>query len=238
MITTATVLVFVGLAILATTIVFFAAVFSRAPVAETILAESPEQVSPDKVKQLRPRRPAARHHDRDRIDRDDVYVGVLIALWFAGLGIIAAPIGSGAIATLEFSTQKLLAVAMMFGSSIALIGSASGRPTLRITWPLRMAAKWIGRLFGHDVGPVEVRNAYLMGAAGLIAFNFSLLVLASTIITNSTIIGTATGILTPILFVVYTKKMRKLFGEFRRLTKAFNEVKEAVTRTDTEAGEP
>ena len=234
MITAATVLVFVGLAFLVSTIVSFVAVFSRAPVAETIIAESSPRGN-EQVEQQR--QPQARHRDRERIDRDDVYVGVLIALWFAGLGIVLAPIGAGAIATLEFSTQKLLAVCMMFGSSIALLGSASGRPTLKVTWPLRMASRPIGRLFGQDVGPVEVRNAYLMGAAGLIAFNVSLLVLASTIVTNSTIVGTATGILTPILFVVYTKKMRKLFGEFRRLSKAFNEVKEAVTR-DVEAGEP
>jgi hypothetical protein len=171
------------------------------------------------------------------MDRDDVYVGVLVALWFAGLGIILAPIGSGAIAALEFSTQKLLAICLMIGASIALIGSASGRPTLRVTWPFRILARPFGAMFHHVTDPVEVRHAYLMGAAGLIAFNVGLFFLGMTVLGNSTVIGTATGILTPILFVVYTKKMWKLFREFRRLTAIFNEIKEAVNRTD-KAGEP
>lgn len=238
--TAATVLVFVGIAILATSIIAGVALFSTGQAAATIVAESPQHLRAEQLAKLKMREAESsppRKQDWPRMDRDDVYVGVLIALWIAGVGIIAVPIGAGAIASLEYSTQKLLAGCMMFGSTLALLGSASGRPTLKVTWPFRMVAKLIGRMFGHDVGPVEVRNAYLMGAAGLIAFNVSLFVLALTIISNSSVVGTATGILTPILFICYTKKARKLFREFQRLTMIFNEIKEAVTRTDKD-GDP
>jgi hypothetical protein len=241
MITAPTVIALVAIAIFASIIVAGIAMFSPGRSAATILAEAPPDLRAEQLALLRSRPHEASRRDRHRqwkrIDRDDVYVGVLIALWFAGLGIMVTPIGSGTIATLEVSTQKLLAICMVIGASIALLGSASGRPTLRVTWPFRMVAKLFGRLFRHATDPVEIRHAYLMGAGGLIAFNASLFCLAWTIITNSTVVGTATGILTPILFVVYTKKMRKLFAEFRRLTISFNEVKEAVTRTD-KAGDP
>lgn len=220
MTTAATVLVFVGVAILASTLVAVAALSLTWP-------RRGGAVQDDLP---------ARGGATGRIDRDEVYVGVLVALWLAGIGIMVTPIGSGTIATLEESTQKLLALCMMVGASIALLGSASGRPSVWITWPFRMAAK-SGRLFGYDTAPVAVRHAYLMGAAGLIAFNVSLFFLGWTILTTGTVVGTATGSLTPILFVAYTKKMRRLFGEFLRLTKIFNEVVVAVTRTD-EAGDP
>ena len=107
-----------------------------------------------------------------RLDRHDTYVGVLIYVWLASVGIYFAPIATGPIGAMDPTQQKLLAICMFIGSGLALFGSAMGEPLeIRITKPIRWvlqsrAAKIIRR---HPYEPLPVRHCYRLGVAGLCA---------------------------------------------------------------------
>lgn len=164
-----------------------------------------------------------------RLDRHDAYVGPLIALWLAGLGIALVPIGVGAIATLEPDTQKLLALCMLVGTTIALMGAGAGEPTIWVFRAVRRVARTPGLRWMRHLEPnFAVRHAYLFGAGGLIAVDVGLGWFGYAVITNGTVIGSATGSITPILFIVYLKLTRKFIREYRRMTREFEVAKAAL----------
>lgn len=140
----------------------------------------------------------------DRLDRNDIYLGVLQALWLASIAILVAPIAQGAVATMDWDTQKIWATTMLVGTTVALTGA------------------WCG---SGGMGPVSRRflprmnreYAYLLGSGGLVATSAALAVFAWVVITESTVIGTATGAMTPILAYRYARMSCKLWREHRTL---------------------
>lgn len=157
-----------------------------------------------------------------RMDRHDYYLGVLIALWFAGVGVILVPIGTGALASLATSTQKLLAFALILGSSLSLLGSSLGPPGHFRWWnPMRW---WFPEF--------REANAYGIGAGGQIAIGVALGFFGWTVIANGSLIGTITGLLTPILSLCAFRMGRRLWAEHKRLDTEWWELKRAADGQD------
>jgi hypothetical protein len=155
------------------------------------------------------------------LDRHEVYIGVHLALMLAGIGIMLVPIGSGAVASMDPDTQKLLAAGMSGGSGLALLASTMGRPVFR---PMR----WIRRKIFHlEVMPLH--HCYLLGAAGLMAVDTALGVFSWTLIGRGSLIGTATGALTPILFIVFLRLTYRMLVGSIRLNREYDAIRDAVT---------
>lgn len=158
----------------------------------------------------------------DRIDRNEYYIGVLIALWFAGVGIIMAPIGTGALSTLAESTQELLAYAMIIGSSLSLLGASLGRQKHHKRWnPVRF---WFPDF--------REAHAYGVGAGGQLALGVALGVFGIAVLTNGSLIGTVTGLLSPVLSFCAFKFGRRLWNEHKRLNSQWWELRRAATDGD------
>lgn len=158
-----------------------------------------------------------------RLDRDEFYLGLMIALWFAGLGIIIAPIDTGTVATLEASTQTLLAIAMMVGATFSLTGASLGPG---------------GGLLHRFLPKFPVRHAYIMGLGGLAATAVALGFFGWTILTNGTVLGTATGLLCPVLFFSALIKIKKMWLEYRRRDRDYELVKRVVLEVDKVFDDP
>lgn len=154
----------------------------------------------------------------DRIDRHIYYVGVMTALWFAGVGIMLVPIGAGALGTLDIGTQKLLAFALVLGSSLSLLGSSLGAPRHR---------RWYNPMRWWFPGFKE-EYAYGVGAGGQIALGVALGVFGWTVMTAGSLIGTVTGLLTPILSYCSFRFAHKLWDEHKRFNTEWRELKRAV----------
>lgn len=170
-----------------------------------------------------------------RLDRHDVYIGVLIALWLAGLGISLVPIGVGAISYLDAVTQKLLAWCMLVGTTIALMGAGAGDPAIWVFRFIRRLARIRGLRWVRHLEPtLALRHAYLFGAGGLISVDIGLGWFGYAVISNGTVVGSATGAMTPILFIVYLKLTRKFIGEYRRMTREFEVAKAALLGKDSD----
>ena len=165
--------------------------------------------------------------DPPRLDRDETYVGVLISLWFAGLGIYLLPIATGAVGTLAESTQKLLSVCMLIGTSLALMGTTMGPGKLKITKPVRWM---LGRIRGDGYTPLSLRHCYRIGAAGLWATCISLLFFTLVLLTHGSIIGSFTGLMSPIIFVCWTRKGFKLFHESIRMDREYSRLAKLFKR--------
>lgn len=159
--------------------------------------------------------------DPPRLDREETYVGMLFAIWFSGLGIYLLPIGTGAVGTLTPGTQQLLAVAMLIGTSISLLGTLLGPGNLKITKPFRWAFTR-GRI-KHYV-PTPLRHCYRLGGSGLFSSSFSLLFFSWVLLQEGSIIGSFTGFISPILFICWTKKGRRLLREARRMDKDYGAI--------------
>lgn len=163
--------------------------------------------------------------DVDRLDRHDTYVGMLISVWFAGLGIYLLPIGAGALAAVDPETQRLLGACMLLGTTLGLSGSAMGPgQDLKITRPVR----WFLRHFVKGYEPLAVRHCYRLAVAGLIATNVSLGYFSWVLLNNGTVVGSFTGLMTPILFVTWVRKIRKLWRKARSMDREFEAKKSAV----------
>lgn len=166
-----------------------------------------------------------------RLDRHDSYVGLLIYVWMASIGIYLLPLGSGPIATMPVQQQKLLAVCMFLGSSLCLFGSASGDPPdIKITKPFRwlMKTRVVGLVRHHPYQPLPVRHCYRLGIAGLtanvVAFGF----FTGQLLTSGSVIGSMTGMLPPILVITWTRKIRKLWKLATEMDREFETLKEEV----------
>lgn len=159
------------------------------------------------------------------MDRDETYVGMLISIWFSGLGIYLLPIGTGTVGTLDPHTQKLLAIAMIIGTSISLLGTILGPGNLKITAPFR----WLftrGRIKRYV--PTPLRHCYRLGGSGLFSASFSLLFFSWVLFTTGSIVGTFTGLISPILFICWTVKGNKLLREARRMDKDYKRIAKRV----------
>lgn len=170
-----------------------------------------------------------------RLDRHETYIGILIYVWLASVGIYLLPIGSGTIGAMDPSQQKLLAICMFLGSTLCMMGSAMGTPTnLRITKPFRWVLKsrpvrWLRR---QRYAPLPTRHCYRLGVAGLtaniVAFGF----FTGQLLTGGSIIGSMTGLLPPILVVTWFRKARKL----HRIANQMDREYEALKLNAKEAG--
>lgn len=163
--------------------------------------------------------------DPPRMDREETYVGMLFSIWFSGLGIYLLPIGTGTVGTLEPGTQKLLAAAMLIGTTLSLFGSMLGPGAMRITAPLRWVLR---RGRKHPFVPTPLRHCYRLGGAGLFSISFSLLFFSWVLIQAGSIIGTFTGLISPILFICWTVKGNRLLREARRMDKDYKRISKQV----------
>lgn len=151
---------------------------------------------------------------RERLDRDDVYIGALIALWLGALGMILVPNAISSTADLPIGTQKLLGVCVLVGTSFSLIASSSAPPyDDRPAWLKRLIVPWW-----------QIRHAYLLGAGGLFAVDVGLGWFSVVTLIHGSLVGTPTGLLTPILFLAYVKKARKFIAEYLRMDREYNAV--------------
>lgn len=153
-----------------------------------------------------------------RMDRHDYYIGVLIALWFAGVGVVLVPIGTGALASLAGSTQKLLALALILGSSLSLLGASLGPPS-HFRWfnPMRW---WFPEF--------KEGYAYGIGAGGQFCIGVALGFFGWTVLVNGSLIGSITGLLTPILSICAFRTGRRLWAEHKRLDAEWWKLKRAA----------
>ena len=152
--------------------------------------------------------------DPPRIDRSDTYIAVLISLWFSGVGIYLLPIGTGAVGTLEPGTQQLLGTAMVFGTSTSLLGTLMGPCPLWPTKPVVWLLKKIRREYYH---PLAIRHCYRIGAVGLMSVLSALFFFTLVLISYGSLIGSFTGLLSPILFMFWVHKSIRLLREARKM---------------------
>lgn len=160
----------------------------------------------------------------DRLDRHDTYIGMQISVWLAGWGIFLLPIGTGVIGQLAPDTQKLLSMAMIVGTTFSLLGAAAGRapigrPELRITAPFR----WVLMHVQKDYEPLPLRYCYYIGAGGLLSTNIALAAFSWQLLNYGSVIGSLTGLMTPILLITWTRKMVKLMRTARRMDRVFHQ---------------
>lgn len=166
-----------------------------------------------------------------RLDRHDTYVGILIYVWLASVGVYLLPIATGPIATMDPQQQKLLAVCMFLGSSLCLLGSAMGEPAnIKITKPIRWLLKrrFMARLRHHPYTPLPIRHCYRVGVAGLVPTVVAFAFFSAQLLTTGSVIGSMTGVLPPILVVTWTRKARKLWKLASEMDEAFETIKQGV----------
>lgn len=166
-----------------------------------------------------------------RLDRHDTYVGILIYVWLASVGIYLLPIGTGTIGNMDPQQQKLLAVCMFLGSSLCLMGAAMGPPTdIKITKPIRwvLSSRLARKIRHHPYTPLPVRHCYRLGVAGLtanvVAFGF----FTGQLLTAGSIIGSMTGLLPPILVVTWSRKARKLWRLANQMDQDYERIKAGI----------
>lgn len=170
-----------------------------------------------------------------RLDRHDTYVGILIYVWFSSIGIYLLPIGTGPISSMDPDQQKLLAICMFLGSTLALFGTAMGEPTtVRITAPMRwlLTRRLAEKIRRHPYSPLPVRHCYRLGIAGLTACVMAFIFFSGTLLTTGSIIGSATGLLPPILATVWTRKIRKMWRAANRMDIEFDLLKREANGKD------
>ncbi len=163
-----------------------------------------------------------------RLDRDEYHIGILYALMLSGVGIFLLPIDTGTVAAMEAETQKLLAVCMMIGSFISLSAASLGKPLPKILKPLWWLAKKI--IPGYDYLPV--RHCYRLGVCGLVSILGALAVFSWNLLTHGSLIGTFTGLMTPILFVVMSRRAWRLWSEASRMDREFEVLKHIAIEDD------
>lgn len=152
--------------------------------------------------------------DPPRIDRSDTYIAVLISLWFSGVGIYLLPIGTGAVGTLDPDTQQLLGSAMVLGTSLALIGTSMGPCPMWYAKPLVWVLK---KIRGNRYRPLSLRHCYRIGAAGLMSVLSALFFFTLVLLSYGSLVGSFTGLLSPILFMFWVHKSIRLLREARRM---------------------
>lgn len=172
------------------------------------------RVSPEIIGGLRALHPEVKW-EPERIDRNDVYLGVLVALWLLAVGILLIPVGQGALGGVPPLTQDLLAVCLLVGTSLSLLAAATAEPHWR-------CPRWLSPFTW------KIRHAYLLGFAGLIAVAVSLGFFALVIVANSTLVGNISGALMPILFIVYLRMAVKLLRAYRSMARADSALKARV----------
>lgn len=153
---------------------------------------------------------------KQRVDRHEYYVGPCIALLLSGLGVLIAPNSSGAVSDLDEFTRQLFCGCMIVGSSLCLFGSSFGPPASKY-WPFKY---WFPNF--------QVRHAYLVGAGGNFALCIALSFFGVALFDAGTLVGTATGLVTPVLSLSAFLLGRHLWKEHRRLDAIWNEVKDII----------
>jgi hypothetical protein len=171
-----------------------------------------------------------------RLDRHETYVGILIYVWVASVGIYMLPIGTGAIGDMSAEQQKLLAACMFIGSTLCLFGSAMGEPlTLRATRPFRWLLKsrvatWIRG--GELYAPMPVRHCYRLAISGLVANVTAFTFFTGQLLTSGSVVGSMTGLLPPILVVTWTRKIRKFWRLAAEMDRDYELLKRDVHEGD------
>lgn len=166
-----------------------------------------------------------------RLDRHDTYIGVLLYVWFASMGIYLLPIGTGAIGEMEPGQQKLLATCMFLGSTLCLLGAAFGEPpTIKLAAPGRwlLRRKVVRRLLHHPYTPLPTRHCYRLGIAGLSANVTAFMFFSAQLITSGSLIGSMTGLLPPILVITWTRKAVKLWRAAGQMDRDFERIKRGL----------
>lgn len=168
-----------------------------------------------------------------RLDRHDTYVGILIYVWLAAVGIYLLPIGTGTIGAMDPQQQKLLSVCMFLGSTLCMIGSAMGTPTnIKITKPFRwvLRSRLVRRLRRHPYAPLPVRHCYRISVAGLSANIVAFAFFTGQLLTSGSVVGSMTGMLPPILVVTWSRKARKLWRAAGQMDREFETLKESTQK--------
>lgn len=171
-----------------------------------------------------------------RLDRHDTYIGILLYVWLASVGIYLLPIGTGTIGAMDPDQQKLLAICMCLGSSLCLTGSAMGTPTnIKITQPFRWVmrskpVRWIRR---HPYAPFPVRHCYRLGVAGLSANIVAFAFFTGQLLTGGSLVGSMTGLLPPILVVTWYRKARKLWRAANEMDRQYESLKESTQKGES-----
>lgn len=160
-----------------------------------------------------------------RHDREYTYIGILLSLWFSGLGIYLLPIGTGSISTLDPSTQKLLALTMVLGTTLCLAGSAMGPgQDLMICKP----AKWFLNKVQKHYAPLALRHCYRFDVAGLFACCISLAFFSLVVLSAGNIVGSFTGLMSPILLVCWYRKGKFLWCEANRMDADYRDLAKRI----------
>lgn len=205
-------LLIVGVLVLVVSVITGLATFSPERAADVRRAEAENQAVTEQMIRRHPEVVKMIIH-RERLDRDEVYIGALIALWLGALGIIVVPSAIASTSGLPTSTQKLLGTCMLLGTTFALLAASSAPPyDDRPAWLKRLIVTWW-----------QVRHAYLLGAGGLFAVDVGLGWFAWAIAMHGSLIGTPTGLVPPILFLAYGKKAFRFIAEYLRMDREYNE---------------
>lgn len=159
--------------------------------------------------------------DPPRIDRSDTYIAVLISLWFSGVGIYLLPIGTGAVGTLDPGTQKLLGTAMVFGTSTSLLGVLMGPCPL---WPVKPVTWLLKKIRKDRYHLLALRHCYRIGAAGLMSILSALFFFTLVLLSYGTLVGSFTGLLSPLLFLFWSHKALRLLREAKKMDKDYEEM--------------
>ena len=110
---------------------------------------------------------------------------------------------------------------MLFGTSTSLIGVLMGPCPL---WPTKPVV-WILRKIRKDrYHPLALRHCYRIGAAGLMSVLSALFFFTLVLVSRGTLVGSFTGLLSPILFVFWVHKAVRLLREARRMDKDYEEM--------------
>lgn len=158
--------------------------------AATVLAEGGGKWS-EQVQQLRLRHPEMGRYDRTwhRLDRHDSYVWMNIGLWMVGVGILLAPAPNTAVSSLSWDAQKSLALCILIGASVSLVGTSLGMALPFGGYFFRSISRnLLSEMLGDDV-----RTPYAFAWLGLFSTGIGVGGYGWTIYEHSTFIGTLGG---------------------------------------------
>jgi hypothetical protein len=126
--------------------------------------------------------PEARREERRKFDHHKAYIYFHVGIWMVGLGIVLAGAPTtGVISDLSWSTQQMLGLCMLLGSSSAIIGMLMGTRVLRQD------------SIDH---PLDLRYPYAFAVGGLTGVGVSMWAYFITIFMSNSVVGTLSGGLT------------------------------------------
>lgn len=188
--------------------------FSPERARAVLVAESLPAFAPEQIQQLRIRHPDIIRVDR--LDRHDSYIWLLIGLWCYGwwAGFLS-PVPQSNLSTQSIATQQVLAMSLIVGTTLALIGVVLG---LRIgRWHIArfVSSNPLAGLLGADI-----RMPYALAWFGLLSAGVSMGVYAWTTWTAAParLLGTLGGWLSMATCLMCLTLGARLLVRLRRYT--------------------